>query len=738
MNKNNKLPNDFNWKTYINLNNDLSIFNTEKEAIEHYINYGLNENRKYKKENIIILYDLMKIKKINEKDNIFYILSEIIKNNTKNISNNFIDWSFYKKQKLVFPDINYNKYKTRDSSNSCMLIEKEENKNNKKKIFLNDNFNNFNNFNNFINFLNIYNSFIVIFDLPENYYGGAKFFINTIIEKYKNKQNFLILYTKENNFVSINVNNKYYFNLGYSENSIKNILEKIQAKIKKIFINHAYGFSEGLINFLFGLNKKISTITHDHNLFNNNKNQLMYHEINEDIYKNNSFKYDFNLFEHIITQNKKNLYLFKNMTHLENIVVSELPDFKLNDEIIITNNKETVIGLIGHMSTIKGSDFIKYLIKIFEKTNTKIVIFGKMNDSNYKHCHEYDNIHELNDLLITYKPNMLLECSLWPETYSYTLSLAMLTELPILILKKMFPSVIDNRIKHYKNKFYFNNISECLLLIDGNKQNYFKTIKPIIYYNKFWDEYFTPKSYDYKFYIENNKSKIDEVSGKNIVLITSKIYVSNNKFSYSKKRSVYSSKQRFDQTLKTISSLKENIPDCFIVLFDNSIFTEEEITILNDSVNCFINVTNNKILNYYTDICEYKYLSDLYQQVNSYYYFLKYIDDTKINNFFKISGRYYLNNDFDYNSIYNNDLNIFKKNTNVTDRDYYYTCFFKISNSFFSDYFLKLIEIFENKGQYFDLDLEVIYGKCFLKQMSLVDNLGITQLIAVLSEITDI
>jgi hypothetical protein len=83
-------------------------------------------------------------------------------------------------------------------------------------------------------------------------------------------------------------------------------------------------------------------------------------------------------------------------------------------------------------------------------------------------------------------------------------------------------------------------------------------------------------------------------------------------------------------------------------------------------------------------------------------------------------------------------LNIFKKNANVTDRNYYYTCFFKISNNFFSDYFLKLIEIFENKGQYFDLDLEVIYGKCFLKQMSLVDNLGITQLIAVLSEITDI
>jgi len=89
MNKNNKLPNDFNWKTYIEVNNDLSIFNNERQAIEHYINHGIHENRKYKKENIIILYDLMKKKKINEKDNIFYIKKKIIKKNKKNIIINF-------------------------------------------------------------------------------------------------------------------------------------------------------------------------------------------------------------------------------------------------------------------------------------------------------------------------------------------------------------------------------------------------------------------------------------------------------------------------------------------------------------------------------------------------------------------------------------------------------------------------------------------------------------------------
>jgi hypothetical protein len=283
------------------------------------------------------------------------------------------------------------------------------------------------------------------------------------------------LYTA-NNVIKININNKYFFNSEYDDNSIKNILEKIQNKVKKIFINHTYGFSNELINYLFNLNKKISVITHDHYLFNDDKTQLMSYEINDYIYKKNKIKHDLNLFENIITQNKKNLYLFKNMPHLKNIVVSELPDFKENDEIIVTNNKYTIIGIIGNISNIKGVDFVKYLIEHYKNTKTKIVIFGRLSDSNYEYCYPYDNVIDLNNLLQIYKPNMLLECSLWPETFSYTVSLSMLTDLPILILKKKFISVIDNRIKDYEKKFYFDNLNEFLDLVIKNKQNYFKTI----------------------------------------------------------------------------------------------------------------------------------------------------------------------------------------------------------------------------------------------------------------------
>lgn len=46
----NKIPDDFKWKEYVLLNPDLAESNmdTEHQAMFHYINYGVNENRKYK------------------------------------------------------------------------------------------------------------------------------------------------------------------------------------------------------------------------------------------------------------------------------------------------------------------------------------------------------------------------------------------------------------------------------------------------------------------------------------------------------------------------------------------------------------------------------------------------------------------------------------------------------------------------------------------------------------------
>ena len=43
-----KLPSDFNWKRYVDLNKDIGHIKNENDAVTHYLNHGINENRVYK------------------------------------------------------------------------------------------------------------------------------------------------------------------------------------------------------------------------------------------------------------------------------------------------------------------------------------------------------------------------------------------------------------------------------------------------------------------------------------------------------------------------------------------------------------------------------------------------------------------------------------------------------------------------------------------------------------------
>jgi hypothetical protein len=77
-----------------------------------------------------------------------------------------------------------------------------------------------------------------------------------------------------------------------------------------------------------------------------------------------------------------------------------------------------------------------------------------------------------------------------PETYNYSLTIYQIINLPIVVLKKKFPSAIENRLLEYPKTFYFNNLKEFEFIVNNQKQDYFYTIKPLIYFNDFWDEYF--------------------------------------------------------------------------------------------------------------------------------------------------------------------------------------------------------------------------------------------------------
>jgi len=240
-------------------------------------------------------------------------------------------------------------------------------------------------------------------------------------------------------------------------------------------------------------------------------------------------------------------------------------------------------------------------------------------------------------------------------------------------------------------------------------------------------------------YLENRIYKLINLNNKNVVFITSKIYISDSKFSYVNNRSIYTPEQRFNQTIKTINSIKKNIPDSYIILFDNSLFKNKTyLNFLNNNVDKFINIIDDETLNFYTDKYEYKAFSDISQQLFMYNVFFKFVDLKSIKNFFKISGRYSINNSFNFNDYDNNDI-IFKKNKNVIDRDYYYTCFYKLTPNIVNEYFDKLKILLDNKHLYENnvSDLEVILPKLFIDKIKLVQNLGITQIIAVFNTVED-
>jgi hypothetical protein len=449
-------------------------------------------------------------------------------------------------------------------------------------------------------------------------------------------------------------------------------------------------------------------------------------------------------------QNKCNYFIFEPfLNHNMNIIISSLPDCKKSLNKITTNNKKIVIGIIGSISIKKGSFLIRHIIQKFEQEEKEVEIinFGCLNLS-YKKSFKYKDLDEFNELLIKFQPNLLIETSLWPETYSYTLSLAMLTQLPILSIKKNFNGVVQERLSEYEKAHFFTNFLELKSLVYKVKQDYFYTVEPVFYYNSFWDNYFINSTLNQ---ISNPSKDIEfkNINNKNVVFITSKIHVSKNKFSYVEKRSIYTGEERLQQTIETIESIRKYIPDSYIILFDNSILNPLEKSIFYKLTDSFINIVDNEDLNFYTDTCEIKALADISQQIAFLDLFLNSRNETEsdflsIRNFFKISGRYLVNSDFDFKK-YDNDKNIFKRNNTIRKKEYFYTCFYKLNKNILIEYHNKLIKLLKtnldelnDNGKAY-LDCEILLPKLIKEYITEEKGfLGITQRVAVWNDTSKI
>jgi hypothetical protein len=81
----------------------------------------------------------------------------------------------------------------------------------------------------------------------------------------------------------------------------------------------------------------------------------------------------------------------------------------------------------------------------------------------------------------------------------------------------------------------------------------------------------------------------------NLVLITSIIKPPNTRLSYGE-RSVYTHKERFEQTKYTIQTIREKIPNSKIFILECSPLTNEEEQYFVNNSDYFINVYENNFL----------------------------------------------------------------------------------------------------------------------------------------------
>lgn len=139
----------------------------------------------------------------------------------------------------------------------------------------------------------------------------------------------------------------------------------------------------------------------------------------------------------------------------------------------------------------------------------------------------------------------------------------------------------------------------------------------------------------------------------NLVVVPSIIKPPNSPLSYIETRSIYNSIERFEHTKKTIESIREKIPNSKILLVECSELTNEEMNYFNHHCDYVINLIHDKQSkeNIYSSS---KSLGEGTMTIKA----IEYIEQNNIifNQFFKLSGRYWLSDSFDYSKFNNNNI----------------------------------------------------------------------------------
>lgn len=143
---------------------------------------------------------------------------------------------------------------------------------------------------------------------------------------------------------------------------------------------------------------------------------------------------------------------------------------------------------------------------------------------------------------------------------------------------------------------------------------------------------------------------------KNLVLITSVINTVASPLAYANVRSVFSKEDRIQQTKFTIQSVRKKIPNSYIVIIEGSEIDIEEFDNLVDNIYFVSSETKTFINGKLKGLGETAQLLDYFKN-----------NEVNINTYktiTKLSGRYYLNDHYNFNSMPLNKICAARENPN--------------------------------------------------------------------------
>lgn len=169
-------------------------------------------------------------------------------------------------------------------------------------------------------------------------------------------------------------------------------------------------------------------------------------------------------------------------------------------------------------------------------------------------------------------------------------------------------------------------------------------------------------------------------ANRNVCIVSSAIVVSSSPLSYTKVRSGFTSSERFNQTKETIESIREYIPDVFVIIADATNIPDNwKAELLSIVDHCMFLDSDDRIHNLAMH-SPHKAIPECETILQSLYYIREH--GPNVVNIFKISGRYKLTRSFEYAFFNSNNEVMFKQIPQdcffYEKCECYYTFFFKI------------------------------------------------------------